>query len=80
MPRAAVMANQRGRILEARIAALAEHGYAGVRVSDIAERAGVSRATFYQQSLKHRTGRVLSSARIMSRQIRALRATGTQLI
>jgi AcrR family transcriptional regulator len=38
MPRAAVMANQRGRILEATIAALAEHGYAGVRVSDIAER------------------------------------------
>jgi AcrR family transcriptional regulator len=49
IPRAAVMANQRGRILEATTAALAEHGYAGVRVSEIAERAGVSRATFYQQ-------------------------------
>jgi AcrR family transcriptional regulator len=49
MSRAAVMANQRARILEATTAALAEHGYAEVRVSDIAERAGVSRATFYEQ-------------------------------
>jgi AcrR family transcriptional regulator len=49
IPRAAVVANQRGRILEAAAAALAKRGYAEVRVSEIAERAGVSRATFYQQ-------------------------------
>jgi AcrR family transcriptional regulator len=49
IPRAAVVANQRSRILEATATALAERGYAEVRVSEIAERASVSRATFYQQ-------------------------------
>jgi AcrR family transcriptional regulator len=49
IPRAAVVANQRGRILAGAAAALAERGYAEVRVSEIAERAGVSRATFYEQ-------------------------------
>jgi AcrR family transcriptional regulator len=49
IPRKAVVANQRRRILEATVAALAERGYAELRVSEITDRAGVSRATFYQQ-------------------------------
>jgi AcrR family transcriptional regulator len=49
IPRAAVASNQRARLLEAAAAALAERGYAELRVGEITYRAGVSRATFYQQ-------------------------------
>jgi AcrR family transcriptional regulator len=49
IPRAEVVSNQRGRLLEAAAASLAERGYAELRVSEITDRAAVSRATFYQQ-------------------------------
>jgi AcrR family transcriptional regulator len=47
LPREAVTQSQRGRIIDALVAAAAERGYAETRVVDVVERAGVSRATFY---------------------------------
>ena len=44
-----VAEDQRRRMLAAMSGALAEHGYARVTVSDVLERAGVSRRTFYEQ-------------------------------
>ena len=41
-------ASQRGRILRAMVDAVAERGYANVRVADVIAVAGVSRKTFYE--------------------------------
>jgi AcrR family transcriptional regulator len=49
VPRHLVVANQRERILAAAAAKIAEEGYLSLSVRDILERAGVSRATFYEQ-------------------------------
>ncbi|HEY5054440.1 MAG TPA: TetR/AcrR family transcriptional regulator [Solirubrobacterales bacterium] len=49
LPREVVEAHQRSRLLAAAAEAVAEHGYAAVSVRHLIERAGVSRATFYQQ-------------------------------
>lgn len=43
-----VLASQRGRLLEAMAAAVAEQGYAATTVADVIARAGVSRKTFYE--------------------------------
>ena len=48
-PRHVVWQSQRGRLLAAMAAAVAEKGYARVAVADVVERAGVSRKTFYEQ-------------------------------
>jgi AcrR family transcriptional regulator len=48
LTRAAVVASQRGRILWATAAAVADKGYSPTTVADIVERAGVSRKTFYE--------------------------------
>jgi AcrR family transcriptional regulator len=48
LPRKAVVASQRGRILAAMVEVAAERGYANVRVSDVIAAAGVSRKTFYE--------------------------------
>jgi AcrR family transcriptional regulator len=47
--REAVVASQRGRVLEAMVKAVAEKGYAGTALADVVARAGVSRRTFYEQ-------------------------------
>ena len=43
-----VRASQRERIVRAMTEAVGEHGYHGVRVADVVDRAGVSRKTFYE--------------------------------
>ena len=43
------MESQRWRLLGGAAEVLAERGYAGIRIADIAARAGVSRGTFYEQ-------------------------------
>ena len=48
LSRATVHASQRGRLLEAVLAATAERGFAAVTISDIVGRAGVARRTFYE--------------------------------
>ncbi len=48
IPHELIAANQRERLLNATAAVIAEHGYASLAVSDLTERAGVSRATFYK--------------------------------
>jgi AcrR family transcriptional regulator len=54
LPREAVVRAQRERILRGMASAVAARGYANTRVSDVLERAGVSRRTFYEQfSNKH---------------------------
>jgi AcrR family transcriptional regulator len=47
-PREVVWASQRGRLLGAMAAAVAEKGYANVAVADVIAAAGVSRKTFYE--------------------------------
>ena len=47
LPREAVTQSQRRRIITSMISAVAERGVAETRVVDVVERAGVSRATFY---------------------------------
>jgi AcrR family transcriptional regulator len=49
VPPEQVADNQRWRLLGATAEVLAERGYARVRISDVAARAGVSRGTFYEQ-------------------------------
>ena len=49
LSKAEVTEIQRGRILVAMAEAVAEQGYSAVSVSDVVARAGVSRATFYEQ-------------------------------
>jgi len=44
-----VVASQRGRMLDAMAQVVSEKGYAETSVSDVVERAGVSRRTFYEQ-------------------------------
>ncbi len=40
--------DQRSRLVDAIVAVVADHGYGGAKIGDIATRAGVSRATFYE--------------------------------
>jgi AcrR family transcriptional regulator len=49
LPREAVAASQRGRLIEAMAQVVSEKGYAATTVADVVERAGVSRRTFYEQ-------------------------------
>jgi AcrR family transcriptional regulator len=49
LTREAVVASQRGRLIDAMAAVVAEKGYAATTVADVVERAGVSRRTFYEQ-------------------------------
>lgn len=49
LPRATVVASQRHRLLDAMAQAVAQQGYAATTVADVVSRAGVSRATFYEQ-------------------------------
>jgi AcrR family transcriptional regulator len=46
--REVVLASQRGRLLEAMAACVAERGYAATTVAQVVARAGVSRKTFYE--------------------------------
>ena len=48
IPHELIAANQRERLLRATAAVIADRGYASLSVSDLTERAGVSRATFYK--------------------------------
>lgn len=67
-PRAAARDRTRDAILEAALQLFAERGYIGTRVEDIAQEAGISRATFYKhfaerdQILEHLFGRLLGNA------------------
>ncbi len=47
LPRSFVAENQRGRLASGMIAAVVEHGYNEASITQIAEKAGVSRRTFY---------------------------------
>jgi AcrR family transcriptional regulator len=49
LTREAVVASQRGRLVDAMAEVVAEKGYAPTTVADVVERAGVSRRTFYEQ-------------------------------
>src|SRR5882724_3806888 len=49
LAREAVVASQRGRLLDAMAEVVAEKGYQATTVADVVERAGVSRRTFYEQ-------------------------------
>jgi AcrR family transcriptional regulator len=48
IPHELIAANQRERLLKATASVIAERGYASLAVSDLTDRAGVSRATFYK--------------------------------
>lgn len=48
LARADVARSQRTRLMAALTVLMAEHGYAGVRIGELVNLAGVSRATFYQ--------------------------------
>lgn len=48
LPREQVEASQRDRLLTAMVDLVAEEGYPAITVQDIAKRAGVSKATFYE--------------------------------
>jgi AcrR family transcriptional regulator len=48
LTRDVVLASQRGRLLDAMAAAVAEHGYGAATVAHVVARAGVSRKTFYE--------------------------------
>jgi AcrR family transcriptional regulator len=47
LPRETVTESQRTRIIDSMVSAVADRGYGETRVVDVVERAGVSRATFY---------------------------------
>ena len=47
--REAVVASQRGRVLEAMVKTVAEKGFAATAIADVVARAAVSRRTFYEQ-------------------------------
>ncbi|MDQ1504790.1 MAG: hypothetical protein QOD57_2517 [Actinomycetota bacterium] len=49
LTRDAVIASQRGRLVDAIAQVVAEKGYPATTVADVVERAGVSRRTFYEQ-------------------------------
>ena len=48
LTRDAVLASQRGRLLDAMAEAVAEHGYGATTIAHVVSRAGVSRKTFYE--------------------------------
>jgi AcrR family transcriptional regulator len=72
LPREAVTESQRTRIINSMVSAVAERGYGETRVVDVVERAGVSRATFYDlfddledcflATYDHVSGRLLNAA------------------
>lgn len=72
LPRETVTDSQRRRIIDSMIVAVAERGYADTRVVDVVERAGVSRATFYDlfddmedcfvAAFEHVSGQILNAA------------------
>jgi AcrR family transcriptional regulator len=72
LPRETVTESQRGRIINAMISAVAQRGYGETRVVDVVDRAGVSRATFYDlfddledcflAAFDHVSGRLLETA------------------
>ena len=72
LPREAVTESQRTRIIDSMVSAAAHRGYGETRVVDVVERAGVSRATFYDlfddledcflATFDHVSGRVLETA------------------
>jgi AcrR family transcriptional regulator len=72
LPRETVTESQRSRIINSMISAVAERGYTETRVVDVVERAGVSRATFYDlfhdledcflATYDHVSGRILDMA------------------
>jgi AcrR family transcriptional regulator len=72
LPRETVTESQRTRIIDAMVSAVAERGYGETRVVDVVERAGVSRATFYDlfddledcflATYDHVSGRLLNKA------------------
>jgi len=49
LTREAVVASQRGRLVDAIAQVVSEKGYPATTVADVVERAGVSRRTFYEQ-------------------------------
>lgn len=49
LTREAVVASQRGRLIDAMADVVADKGYPATTVADVVERAGVSRRTFYEQ-------------------------------
>ena len=49
LTREAVVASQRGRLVDGMAQVVAEKGYPATTVADVVERAGVSRRTFYEQ-------------------------------
>jgi AcrR family transcriptional regulator len=49
LTRDAVVASQRGRLVDGMAQVVAEKGYPATTVADVVERAGVSRRTFYEQ-------------------------------
>jgi AcrR family transcriptional regulator len=49
LARDVVLLSQRSRLVEGIVAVVAEKGYAATTVADVTARAGVSRATFYEQ-------------------------------
>src|SRR5258706_9322051 len=49
LTREAVVASQRGRLVDAMAQVVAEKGYPAATVADVGERAGGSRRTFYEQ-------------------------------
>ncbi len=51
-----VLASQRGRLLLAVVDAVADKGYEAVTITDIVERAGVSRRVFYEQFANKEAG------------------------
>jgi len=48
LTREAVLASQRGRLLDAMAQAVAEHGYGATTIAHVVSHAGVSRKTFYE--------------------------------
>jgi AcrR family transcriptional regulator len=72
LPREAVTKSQRTRIIDSMVSAVAHRGCGETRVVDVVERAGVSRATFYDlfedledcflATYDHVSGRVLETA------------------
>jgi AcrR family transcriptional regulator len=72
LPRETVTDSQRRRIIDSMVVAVAERGYGDTRVVDVVERAGVSRATFYDlfddledcflAAFDHVSGQILKAA------------------
>jgi AcrR family transcriptional regulator len=83
MTREQVAQIQRGRMLRAIAAVMAERGYAATTVADVLERAGVSRETFYQQFSSKQdcflAAYELASGRVLAELERQAKSEGTPL-